>query len=746
MDRTSLHHDFGGFRDDPGSKVTSLAFEGNSGPYNHQYTLEDIRQNHEDLTSNPNTPSMTRASSRSTSSFVALCEVCGHYGSQCGCQSQSDTESVRFNSSDVDYSTSPIISSAGLVPRKKEKIRLQRPNLRDLVENSALNPGPRGLGVGLSPPLTICRDLTPSENGSFMERTRSLLFNVTTEADLVQNSDVAIHESPEVENSDSELSDDPDEDDDSDDSANEDNDWSGQDDSLEAIVLGVLGGDLDFAACLIPFLHKTCYLNLNANVRQKVAPWCNNLTKCTPGGEDTSTGQTPSSTAQSNEATGGSRKRQRRYGSSSQNRKANDEAEEEEEDDDEENNDSKGMGDPSSANNTRQVPRLACPFHKFNPSKYCIQHGSTENSKRTSYRSCAGPGFKNIQRLKEHLKRTHYPVQCNRCWQIFPGSDRAVSVLALESRRQLPDSCKLREPKLKEGISDAQWAKLDKKKSVKKDQASHRVEKYWEIWDILFPGVSRPSNPLTGDDVRFAFTFDFMLKQKVKDHHIRFPHGLDDEMSEKVTSLAQQAFSIFTGLHATGLSSNSSSSRSLQHTSLGSSFELVNPRSLEGRHSSSASSSSAARSQAFSADMQASQTPNSMIIDSRDRRNSMPPPPPYLNMQQQMAPHNYTMSVGMHNQHSSHQPFPVNMSTDIAAFGTGQFQHNALTQNSGEWYGVEFDGPVSTFSGSHSAAGFVSLSGGQISQAMIAPDDAQAMSRWPRIPGSRRPQFEGQPQ
>lgn len=254
-----------------------------------------------------------------------------------------------------------------------------------------------------------------------------------------------------------------------------------------------------------------------------------------------------------------------------------------------------------------------------------------------------------------------------------------------------------------------------------------------------------PVAAVTGDDVRFAFTFDFMLKQKVKDHHIRFPHGLDDEMSEKVTSLAQQAFSIFTGLHATGLSSNSSSSRSLQHTSLGSSFELVNPRSLEGRHSSSASSSSAARSQAFSADMQASQTPNSMIIDSRDRRNSMPPPPPYLNMQQQMAPHNYTMSVGMHNQHSSHQPFPVNISTDIAAFGTGQFQHNALTQNSGEWYGVEFDGPVSTFSGSHSAAGFVSLSGGQISQAMIAPDDAQAMSRWPRIPGSRRPQFEGQP-
>ena len=48
---------------------------------------------------------------------------------------------------------------------------------------------------------------------------------------------------------------------------------------------------------------------------------------------------------------------------------------------------------------------------------------------------------------------------------------------------------------MKEGISDAQWARLDKKKSAKKDQAIHRVEKYWEIWDVLFPQVPRPSNP-----------------------------------------------------------------------------------------------------------------------------------------------------------------------------------------------------------------------------------------------------------
>jgi hypothetical protein len=48
---------------------------------------------------------------------------------------------------------------------------------------------------------------------------------------------------------------------------------------------------------------------------------------------------------------------------------------------------------------------------------------------------------------------------------------------------------------LKEGISDAQWANLDKKKNSKKTQASSRIDKYWEIWDTIFPGVPRPETP-----------------------------------------------------------------------------------------------------------------------------------------------------------------------------------------------------------------------------------------------------------
>jgi hypothetical protein len=51
------------------------------------------------------------------------------------------------------------------------------------------------------------------------------------------------------------------------------------------------------------------------------------------------------------------------------------------------------------------IPRLACPFHKKDPSKYNIQFDeagdeTADKNKKTEYRACAGPGFKNIQRLK----------------------------------------------------------------------------------------------------------------------------------------------------------------------------------------------------------------------------------------------------------------------------------------------------------------------------------------------------------
>jgi hypothetical protein len=45
---------------------------------------------------------------------------------------------------------------------------------------------------------------------------------------------------------------------------------------------------------------------------------------------------------------------------------------------------------------------------------------------------------------------------------------------------------------LKEGISDAQWASLDRKK---KNQGASNTEKWNEIWAILFPRIPIPATP-----------------------------------------------------------------------------------------------------------------------------------------------------------------------------------------------------------------------------------------------------------
>jgi len=95
---------------------------------------------------------------------------------------------------------------------------------------------------------------------------------------------------------------------------------------------------------------------------------------------------------------------------------------------------------------------------------------------------------------REHLKRVHSPVQCERCHEIFAGTDRAACLSKLAEHRKQAESCELGDPSRKEGIDEAQWATLDKQ-NRKKNQEAHRVEKWFEIWEVLFPDVQRPNSP-----------------------------------------------------------------------------------------------------------------------------------------------------------------------------------------------------------------------------------------------------------
>jgi hypothetical protein len=202
----------------------------------------------------------------------------------------------------------------------------------------------------------------------------------------------------EAEPSDTETGDDDESDEDLDE--DEDNDWSGQDDNLEVLALKACGGDLVLAAQVIPMLHKSIYSGIAENITSKVGPWRRGITVCPPpGGRTRTSDQSSTSKTGTNESSGKSRKRQRRSSISIHDRER-EERDEEDDEDDEDKRGGKGRGDTLGSDDFEPIPRLACPFHKHNPTKYSIQHGSSDNSKRISYRSCGGPGFKSIQRLK----------------------------------------------------------------------------------------------------------------------------------------------------------------------------------------------------------------------------------------------------------------------------------------------------------------------------------------------------------
>ncbi|KAK0705658.1 hypothetical protein B0H67DRAFT_388929 [Lasiosphaeris hirsuta] len=301
-----------------------------------------------------------------------------------------------------------------------------------------------------------------------------------------ENTETNQFESQETDTSDSECETAKKSDDETDlDTDDDDNEWSGQNGNLESVVIAAVEGDLGLAAHLIPLLHRDFSLAL----KSKVESW-----QCTTAHGSTADGSPNGSGAKSSyaetlpdQSPGMSRKR-RRTGSDERARKAVGgwDGEDEDEEDDSKDPSPPGTGEPQQL--------LACPFHKRDSVKYGIQHGNSGSGKKHKYRACTGPGFKSIQRLKEHLKRVHSPVQCERCHEIFPGTDRAACLARLAEHRKMDKSCELGDSSKKEGIDEAQWAALDKQ-NRRKNQETHRVEKWFEIWDVLFPAVTRPKSP-----------------------------------------------------------------------------------------------------------------------------------------------------------------------------------------------------------------------------------------------------------
>ncbi|KAK8063203.1 hypothetical protein PG996_007855 [Apiospora saccharicola] len=117
---------------------------------------------------------------------------------------------------------------------------------------------------------------------------------------------------------------------------------------------------------------------------------------------------------------------------------------------------------------------LACPFYKDNTYKHvdCLCYSN----------------FKELKYLKLHLDRCHlWPdYYCPSCLEKFedPGQ-RDEHIVARECpQRKLPYS----------GVSHDQQGKIKQITSVRRSGKTDK-DKWYEIWDVLFPGKERPDSP-----------------------------------------------------------------------------------------------------------------------------------------------------------------------------------------------------------------------------------------------------------
>ncbi|KAK4196070.1 hypothetical protein QBC40DRAFT_13385 [Triangularia verruculosa] len=116
--------------------------------------------------------------------------------------------------------------------------------------------------------------------------------------------------------------------------------------------------------------------------------------------------------------------------------------------------------------------RFACPFFKHNVAKY--KHIKT----------CCGPGWKDVHRVKEHLYRRHSAKNsCARCFEQF--EDEA----ALKAHQRSEEPCKLE----KNNIPDVITEDKEKLLHLRAKAGCSEEDKWQEMYRIIFPNEKIPS-------------------------------------------------------------------------------------------------------------------------------------------------------------------------------------------------------------------------------------------------------------
>ncbi|EUC29414.1 hypothetical protein COCCADRAFT_8373 [Bipolaris zeicola 26-R-13] len=179
---------------------------------------------------------------------------------------------------------------------------------------------------------------------------------------------------------------------------------------------------------------------------------------------------TPSSQSGISTSTGHSRKTSSSSGSK---RKTRQDGSSPPEDDDEDRPNKRRRGSIVTLDESDMGARFACPFYKHDPNRY------------RNRRTCPGPGWTTVHRMKEHLYRSHaQPIFCPICYAKFKSDKEQLNHVRLQQ-------CERSSTQQIDGIDrETIW-------TLRKRTTGLRLEedKWRDVYHILFPGVPTADIP-----------------------------------------------------------------------------------------------------------------------------------------------------------------------------------------------------------------------------------------------------------
>ncbi|KAF6822084.1 hypothetical protein CMUS01_11222 [Colletotrichum musicola] len=129
--------------------------------------------------------------------------------------------------------------------------------------------------------------------------------------------------------------------------------------------------------------------------------------------------------------------------------------------------------------------KIACPFMKRHPARF------------RAWRTCFGPGFDGMNRLREHLKRKHFKQHtCSRCGSDFKSKD------LLRGHQRQPTPCAVHASRNEVGfMSQKQWDDICGRRWRR---GSSVADRWRGIYVALFPDVDEASVPSPYVDTSLA--------------------------------------------------------------------------------------------------------------------------------------------------------------------------------------------------------------------------------------------------